>query len=254
MLIFQCEADNFNSWHSLLIDRSNTLKQDSKFHNIDIKSIGFLHDSTIYLFTDREFHRYSSNFQQKLNSYILLNEYNHFGCSGIIYDNYIYHMYVNDKQQMILSILDFQTIKHINNENLTDRFPFVKRFQHFCIYDKFIYFLVQLESDRYAILICLLENFRKIHLKSTIELLYASNPIHICPIYIPYIEKTVLFINDFSAKILHIIINEKYFKSISIAAHELFYYAEMNEIFFVLNDGIYTININEQKNFFLKCH
>lgn len=260
ILVFRREMDNFNSCHSLLINRSNKSIQDSKPHRIYVKSIGFLNDSTIYLFTDHEFLRYSSDFHQKLNSYILSNEHNyrsiseyiHSDCGGIIYDNYIYHMYVNSDKHLILSVLDFQTIKCINEENLTKLFPHVKQFQHFCIYEKFIYFLVRLESDYYAVLICLLENFRKIHYKNTIRLTYADKPLHICPIRISYLEKVILFINDPSTKIIHIISNDKYLKSTSMIAYEIYFHEQTCELLFVSNDGIYTININEQKNFFLK--
>jgi hypothetical protein len=101
---------------------------------------------------------------------------------------------------------------------------------------------------------CLNNIYSKIELKRTIHLSYAENPLTICPIYIHYIQKTIFFINDPSAKVIHMLTNEKYLQSYSIIAYTLCYVEENQELILTSNDGIYSININEQKNFFSKFH
>ncbi len=260
IIIFQSQSDRLTRWSSIMIERSNPKERDLKWHNLLIKSIGFIDINRIYLFTDREFIIYSSNLSSKLHSCILLTDNNHNteykdiqrGFNGIVHDKYIYHIYLNIECHWILSILEVETINHICDHDLTDIFPDIKRFIHICITDRTINFLVKMESSQYAVMFCSINT--KIELKKRILLSYAENPLTICPVYIYYIKKYIFFINDPSTKIIHLLSNEKYLQSYSIIAYTLCYVEENKELILTSNNGIYSININEQQNFFSKFH
>jgi len=262
IIIFQSQSDRLIRWYSIIIERSNPTERDSKWHNLLIKSIGFIDINRIYLFTDREFIIYSSDLSSKLRSCILLTDNNHNseykdiqrGLNGIVHDKYIYHIYLNIECHWILSIFDVETINHICDRDLTEIFPDIKRFIHICITDRTINFLVKMESSHYAVMFCSNTINSKIELKRTILLSYAENPLTICPVYIHYIQKYIFFVNDPSIKIIHILSNEKYLQSYSIIAYTLCYIEENHELILTSNDGIYSININEQQNFFSKFH
>ena len=261
-VLFRNQSDRLNRWYSTVYNSSDSIIQDPKPHNLYIKSIGFIDRNHIYLFTEREFLIYSSDLLTKHYSCILLNDTNynleyhniHLGFGGLVYDQFIYHIYLNLKHHFILSLLELETNKHLQDYDLTELFPDVRQFINFCIYEQNINFLVEMEGSQYAVLYCTINNSLKIEFKRSIHLSYAGKPLTICPMYIPYLEKMIFFINDPSAKIIHIITNEKYLKSSSITAYALSYIKENHELILVLNDGIYSININEQKNFFLKFH
>jgi hypothetical protein len=246
----------------MTIDRSNPIERDSKLHNLFIKSIGFIDKDNIYIFTEREFLIYSSDFLSKHYSCILLNDHNynseynnvHLGFGGIVHEKYIYHIYLSTKDRWILSILERPTIKHLYDHDLTEIFPDVKRFIHISIHDRTISFLVEMDGRQYAVMFCSNTIHSKMEFKRLIYLSYAENPLTICPVYIPYIQKYLFFVNDPSAKIIHILTNERYLQSYSIMAYTLCYIEENQELIFTSTDGIYAIHINEQQNFFSKFH
>ena len=84
------------------------------------------------------------------------------------------------------------------------------------------------------------------------ELYYSENPLSICSIYIHDLKTYFIIINDPLAKIIHIITNEKYLKSHRLIAYAFSYIKETNELMFISNNGLYSINITEQRNFFSK--
>ena len=262
IVLFRSQADRLTRWNSITFDRSNRMETDSKWHNLFIKSIGFTNKTNIYIFTEREFLIYSSDLSSKYYSRILLNdnnyntEYNniHLGFGGTIYDQYIYHIYSNMKEHWILSILEVETINHIYDHDLTENFPHVTRFIDICINNRIISFLVQMDGPQYAVMFCTNHINSKIELKRVIQLSYAENPLTICSVYIHYIQKDIYFINDPSAKVIHLLTQEKYLQSYSITVHTLCYVEDNNELILALNDGLYSININEQQHFFLKFH
>ncbi len=260
IILFRSQPDRLTLWSSIAIERFNPTKQNLKWHNLSIKSIGFIDISNIYIFSEREFLIYSLNLSSKLYSCILLNDNNHSleynniqrGFNGTVHDKYIYHIYLNVKHHWILSLLEVETVKHICDHDLTEIFPDIKRIIHICINDRTINFLVELDGLQYVVMFCSNSIYSKIELKKLIRLYYAVNPLTICPVHIHYIQKYIFFINDPSAEIIHILTDEKYLRSYRIIAYNLCYVEENQELILTSNDGIYSININEQKNFFSK--
>lgn len=262
IILFRSQADRLTRWCSIIFDRSNPNEKESKWHNLCIKSIGFINQTNIYIFTEREFLTYSSDLSSKYYSRILLNdnnynsEYNniHLGFGGTVHEQYIYHIYLNIKYHWILSILEVETINHIYDHDLTESFPNVQRFIDICINNRIISFLVEMDGSQYAVMFCTNHINSKLELKRFIQLSYAENPLTICSVYIHYIQKDIYFINDPSAKIIHLLTQEKYLQSYSIIVHTLCYVEDTKELILTSNDGLYSININEQHNFFSKFH
>jgi hypothetical protein len=260
IILLRSQANRLARWHSIIFDRSNSKEKDCKWHNLLIKSIGFINKTHIYIFTEREFLIYSSDLSSKHNSRILLNannynsEYNniHLGFGGTVHNQYIYHLYLNIKDHWILSILELETINHISDHDLTENFSNIKRLIDICINDRIMSFLVEMDGSQYAVIFCTNTINTKFELKRLIQLSYAGNPCRICSIYIPSIRKDIYFINDPSEKIIHLLTQEKYLQSYSIIAHTLCYVEDNQELILASNDGLYSIHINEQLNFFSK--
>ncbi|CAF0909335.1 unnamed protein product [Rotaria sp. Silwood1] len=243
------------------IDRSNLQEQRLNWRDHTITSFGFINKTHLYIFTQRNFIIYSIESYTQINSWLLSNnnDYNselndHEYSIGNVYDKYIYYIDLNNKNQWILSIFEFETMNHLYDYNLTENFPQVKRFIHICINNKYISYLVEMDGLQYAVVFCSYKNHSITALKEQISLYYAEKPLTICSIYIYNLQKYIFFINDPSAKIIHIITNEKYLKSYKKTAHAFNYIDENQELLLASNDGIYSININEQTKFFSKFH
>lgn len=258
IILLRSQSDQLNRWYSTIISRFNPTQKSLKSHDLSIKSLGFIDRNNIYIFTGHKFLKYSSDLSTELYSCILLTDNNHndiqHSFRGIVYDKYIYCIYLNIKYHWILSILEFDTKKHGCDQNLTEIFPEVKRFIDICITDRRIHFLVEMDSLQYAVMFCSINIYSKIELNRLIQLSYAQNPLKICPIYISYTKKYLFFINDPSVKIIHILTNEKYLKSYSIVAYNLCYVEQNQELILTTNDGIYSININEHQKFFSELY
>ncbi|CAF0907236.1 unnamed protein product [Rotaria sordida] len=262
IILCRNRSNQLFSWYLSAIDRSNLQEQRLDWHDHLINSIGFINKNHLYIFSEHYFIIYSLESNSQTHSLILPNDNNNHNselndqkyCIGTIYDKYIYYIYLNIKHEWILSIFEFETKNHLYDYNLTENFPKVKRFIHICVNNKNICFLVEMDGSQYAVVFCSYNNHLIKSLKEQISLFYAGNPLTICSIYISYIQKYIFFINDPSAKIIHIITNEKYLQSYSIIAHAFYYINESQELILTSNDGIYSIDIHEQMKFFSKFH
>lgn len=264
ILILRNQSDR---WDSTLIERLNPTKKNYKLHDLTIKSIGYIDLNRIYIFTEDKFLIYSSDLSTELSSCLLLlnknsncEPYNYHQqqhqriCFGALNDKYIYYIYINNKSHWILSILEYENKTTKYDHNLSERYPDIERFIDICINDRRINLLVQINQQQYGVMFCSINIHFQIELNRLIQLSYAQNPLQICPIYIPYIKKFIFFINDPSTKRIHILNNEKYFKSYSTVAYALYYIEKNHQLILITNDGIYSININEQQNFFSEFH
>jgi len=261
--IYKRPLNRIDRWYLGIIERFNGTEHSLDWPDGLIISIGFIAENNLYIFTPYDFIIYSLDSFSKINSWLLSNndnhhlEYNHFQC-GTVHDKYIYHIFLTNKSYWILSIFDLETINHLYDYNLTNTFPNVKRFIYIYIINKTICFLVEMDGLKYGVIFCSNNNNNnnqlKLEIKILIPLSYADNPLTICSIYIHHIENYIFFINDPSAKVIHILTNEKYLQSYSIIAYTLCYIEENHELILTSNDGIYSININEQQNFFSKFH
>jgi hypothetical protein len=251
LVLFTSQSDRLVPIKLTSIERSNLIDQDLLWEGPMIISIGFVNKNNIYLFTERNFTIYSLDTFSVLNNWVLFNNIDQpRGEIGAVYNEYVYHIYANDEDHRVLSIFELDPIKNLCDYDLSINFPHVKRFIHICINDKLISFLVEMEGSQYGVIFCPnnLESHRLIHLS------YANKPLTICSTYIPYLDKYIFFVNDPSAKIIHLLTNEKYLQSCTITAYTLSYIQENNELILASNDGIYSININEQESFFSKFY
>lgn len=256
IIIGRSRSNQLYSWTLSSIDRSNRDKKSLNWNNNLITSIGFINRQTAYIFSERYFLTYSMPTFSTLGSWILVNEstsnselnIQHCGI-GTVYDKCIYHVYLNSKYQWILSIFELETIRHLYDYDLTENFSDIKRFIHICVNDRYVSFLVEIDGSRYAVIFCARNNYSLQPLKQRIVLVYTGNPLTICSIYIYSLRRYIYFINDPSAKIIHLITNDKYLKSCTIIAHAFSYIPENSELLYVSNDGIYSIKIDEQSMF-----
>ena len=257
IVLLRSQSERLQRWRSIVYERSKLDQPVSKWHNFVFKSLGFIDQNRIYIFTDREFLVYSTDFSSKLYSCILLNNQNynshcdniHLGYGGTVYGNFIYHIYQNLDQHWILSVLTLDTIHHVADHNLSMLLPGLTRVIQLSINARLISFLVLIDNSQYAVMFCNHDSSTKIQLKKFIYLSYAENPRSICSI-----GHDIYLVNDPSAKVLHLLNSEKYLQSYSLTAHCLYYMEENNEIVFVANDGIYSISINEHLQFFSRFH
>jgi hypothetical protein len=260
IILFKKQSDRLIRWNLSAIQRSDRVEYDLNWRDPLIISIGPINKNHIYIFTEHEFIIYSLNSFSQVKSWTLSNgdqanlEYRDIKRGiGIVHDNYIYHLSINNKFHQILSHYELETMNHLGDYNLTEIFPDVKRFIHICINDKTIGFLVEMDGLQYAVIFCS-KNRLTNESRRLIQLSYAGNPLTICSVYMHYLQKYIFFINDPSAKIIHILTNEKYLQSYSITPYTLCYIEENHELIFTSNDGIYSIKLNEHESFFSKFH
>ena len=261
IILLRNQMDRLQRWYSIIYERSNPpIQLVSEWHTFPFKSIGFTDHNQIYIFTDREFLIYSIDLSSRLHSCILLNDQNYhaychnidLGYGGTVYGNRIYHIYRTLDQHWILSVLEFPTTTHLIDHDLTLILPSLTRIVNLSINARLISFLVLINEYKYAVLFCTHDTSLKIHLKKLIHLSYEQNPRSICSIYCPSMNKDIYFINDPSAKIIHLLTADKYLQSYTLMAHALYYIEQNDELLFVANDGIYSIAINEHQEFFSK--
>lgn len=257
IVLLRSQSERLQRWCSIIYERSNLNRPVTKWHNFIFKSMGFIDQNRIYIFTDREFLVYSIDFSSKLHSCILLNHQNYhshydsidLGHGGTVYENSIYHIYRNLDQDWILSVLTLNTIRHVFDHNLSRLLPNLTHVIHLSINTRWISILVCIDHRQYAVMFCTYNSLSRMELKKCIGLSYAENPQSICSI-----GHDIYLINDPSAKVLHLLTSDKYLQSYSLIAHCLYYMEESNEIVFVGNDGIYSISINEHLHFFSRFH
>ncbi|CAM4886561.1 unnamed protein product [Rotaria socialis] len=260
IIVGRSRSNQLLSWSLSAFSRVDGSEHHLNWNDQLITSIGVINKKIIYIFSGRHFIIYSMESLCKINSWVLSNDQSHQHSElksqqcgiGTVYDNYIYYTSLNIKCQWILSIFELETIKHIYDFNLSENFSDVKRFIHVCVNDRYVSFLVETDGKQYAAAFCSRNQHSLMALKERTVLSYPGNPLTICSIYIYHLQKYVFFINDPSINIIHIVTNEKYIQSSTIVAHAFYYIPENQELLFVSNDGIYSINMNEQKNFFLK--
>jgi hypothetical protein len=258
IIVFKIQTDLLTAQGSLFaIERSNRIEQDLFWQSQSITSIGFIDKNHLYIFTEDDFTIYSLSKFSIYNSWTLTNNDNNGNQSrgiGTVYDKYVYHIYINEDSHRILSICELASMEHVYDYNLSIDFSDVNRFLHICINNRTINILVELKSLQYAVISLFKTDHLSVESSRLIPLSYANNPLTICSIYIHYLKKYFLFVNDPSAKIIHILTDDKYLQSYAITAHALSYNEENCELTFVSNDGIYSININEHESFFSRYY
>jgi hypothetical protein len=250
IILFKSQRNRLDRWDLGAIERGTQAEHNLDWHDGLIISMGCINNDLIYMFTEREFFIYSISKQGKVHSRILPrgndDELNNTSMEyqrgiGTIYDKHWYHIYSNRSTHWTLSknTLD-NALTHINDLDLTRLFPDVARFIHFCVNEKIIYFLVQMNDLTYAVI-----SYPTQDSSSPVVLIGAKQPLTIYSVYNQSLKQHLCFINDPSIDILHIVTNDRYLQSYSIIAYAIYYLANKNELMIVTNNLISSINLNK---------
>lgn len=261
IILFKRQSERLPRWHLNVIVRLNRISQDLEWDIHSITSIGSIDEKHLYMFAGHQLHIYSLDSFLITNSYLLSDTNDNCIQSdaarysiGTVFNGYIYYICYDDKSRWILSILELETMSNLFDYDLTEAFPDVKRFIHICVNDTTVGFLVELDSCQYAVIFCSSHSQLTMQCRRLIHLSYAENPLSICSVYIRCLQKYIFFVNDASAKIIHLITTEKYIQSYTITVHSLYHAKESDEIFLALDNGIYTIQLKDHESFFSKLH
>ncbi|CAF0754902.1 unnamed protein product [Adineta ricciae] len=261
IILFKRQSERLPRWHLNVIVRRNRISQDLDWDVHSITSIGLLDEKHLYMFAGHQLLIYSLDSFLITNSYLLSHTTDNCVQNdavthgiGTVFNGYIYYISYNEKSRWILSILELETMSNLFDYDLTEAFPDVKCFIHICVNDTTVGFLVKLDSCQYAVIFCSSHSQLTMQCRRLIYLSYAENPLSICSVYIRCLHKHIFFVNDASAKIIHLVTTEKYIQSYTITVHSLHHAKESDEIFLALDDGIYTIRLKDHENFFSKFH
>ncbi|CAF0912836.1 unnamed protein product [Adineta steineri] len=259
IILFKSQLNRTTQGNLSAIVRYNKREQNLDWDDDLMVSIGSIDNTNLYILTKSDFVLYSLDSFDKINSWALPNINNHNLISndttsgvGTVHNNYVYIISRNNDFHWMLSLFEFKTMIHLYDYNLTQMYSEIKRFIHICVNDTTMSFLVEMNSSQYTVIFCTLDNDSKFEPKKLIQLFYAERPLTICSVYMNTLQKHLFFINDPSAKIIHILTIEKYIQSYSLIANALCYIKDNHELIFVSNDGIHSIKLNEQQNFFSK--
>ena len=251
IVFFKSPHNRVDNWQLGVIQRGTHIQHSLPWHDGLIISMGFLRNNQIYMFTEREFSIYSIAEQRKVNSRILRHgnnedyEYVHSSTDchrgiGTVDEKCWYHIYFNRSSNWILSKNNLQQFNHLSDTDLTRFYPDVLRFIHLCVHDKHIYFLVENTDHSYAVIA-----YPPRDSLSPIVLLRAQRPLTIFAGYSKSLDSHLLFVNDPSANILHIIADEIYLKAYPFTAYAICYLEEKNELLLATDQSICSINLNK---------
>ena len=243
------------------IDRSHLKEQNLNWKDHFINSMNFIDKSHIFILAEHQFIIYSMKTFSIVDSWTLPNNtnenwefYDQQPCIATVHNKKIYYIYLNSEHHWILSIFELETMNCSYEDNLTQKFRDIKRFIYICVNDNEINILVERDGSRYAVIFCLNNKHSIIRSNKIICLYYAVNPLTICSIYNQHLHQYILFINDPSAKIIHILTNEKYLQSYSLIVYAFSYIEEDQELLLTSNDGIRSIDINAHAEYFKRVH
>ena len=257
---FKSELKRLDRWHLGVIERRTHKEYSLDWHDGLIISMGPIENDRIYMFTEREVFIYSLNQRRKLDSRILprgeddgleidLSRYNNFQRGiGTVYNNNIYHIYLNRNSCWTLSKNSLDKLIHLHDYNLTDIFPDVDHFIHLCVNDRTISFLVQMYDSSYCVVFCSVKNPTN-RSQSPITLPRAKKPLTICSAFIESLNQYIFFINDPPIETLHILNTSEYMQSYSIDAHAICYVESRRELIIVTSNSISSISLID-KNIF----
>jgi hypothetical protein len=265
IVLFKSQWNRLDRWQLGAIERRHHNGHSLDWHDGLIISMGYIDKkNSIYMFTERDISIYSLFHRRKVRSHMLPrgnddgSEINNVSYNesqrgiGTVYDESIYHIYLNRNARWTLSKNSYDTYSHIHDKDLTRIFPDVERFIHLCVNDKTINFLVQMNDSSYAVVFCSKTDYTTNEYRSPIILPHAQKPLTISSAYITCLHRYLFFINDPSIDTLHILTTEEYLESCFITAHALCYVADKHELMVVTDSSISSINLNEENPFFSK--
>ncbi|CAF3328823.1 unnamed protein product [Rotaria socialis] len=257
IVLYKGLLNRVDNWHLGVVERGVQKEYPLNWHDGLIISMGWIINDDIYMFTEREFFIYSIGLRIKLNSRMLPRSdddepetnYSHRGI-GAVYDKYIYHIYTNRSCHWTLTHYSREKFVSLNDYDLTMLFPDVERFIHFCVNDKTMNFLVQMNDASYGVVFCWTNNFKTNEKMPAIRFPIARNPLTICSAFIQCLNQYIIFVNDPSINILHILSTEKYLQAYREECHAMCHVAVKNEIILLTNNSISSINLNQSNSFF----
>ncbi|UJR27168.1 hypothetical protein I4U23_008466 [Adineta vaga] len=261
IVLFKSQSNRLIRWYLNVIVRYNKIGQDLDWDVLSITSVGSIDRNNLYIFTEHDFIIYSLDSFSTVGSYPLTHANEHSlqdddikHSIGTVFNGYIYHISYNNKFHWLLSIFDLESMNNLFDYDLTEAFSDVKRFIHICVNHETVGFLVELDSGHYAVIFCSNHHHLTMSSRRLIHLSYAESPLIICSVYIKNLQKNMFFINDVSAKIIHLLTIDKYIQSYPITVHSLCYIEENDEILLASKDGIYAIRLKDHESFFAKLH
>lgn len=252
IIFFKNQRNRLDQWQLGVIERAVQTERALPWHDGLIISMGCIENDLIYMFTEHEFYLYSISQQRKRQSRILThgknddNENTHSSSVyqqrgiGTVDDKYWYHLYYNRSSNWILSKTTLDRFVHFNDTDLTHFYPDVQYFLHFCAHDKRLYFLVQNVDLSYAVI-----SYPVRDSSPSILLLNAQKPLTIFAGFSQSLNAHLFFVNDPSANILHIILNERYLRSYPLRAYAMCYLAEKNELLLATDQSIQSMNLDK---------
>lgn len=259
---FKSQLNRLDRWQLGVIERRIHKQYPLDWHDGLIISMGPVASDSIYMFTEREVFIYSVVERRRLHSRILptgsddrpeVNSHRYYEPQrgiGTVHDKYVYHIYLNRNYHWKLAKYVRETFSSIGEYDLTDEFPEVTRFLHVCANEKTINLLVQMNDSSYAVVFCSTVDFKRSNKLSPITLSNTEQPLTICSAWISCIRQYVLFVNDPSNDILHILTTEQYLCSYPINCHAICYVADNDELIIVTNKSITSINFTQSSAFF----
>lgn len=251
IVFFKSQRNRLDHWQLGVIERAVQAERALPWHDGLIISMGCIGNDLIYMFTEREFCLYSIYQQRKRETRILRHgnnddyEYAHSSAAyqqrgiGTVDEKHWYHIYFNRSSNWTLTKTTLDRFIHVSDTDLTRFYPDVLRFIHLCVHDKRIYFLVQNTDHFYAVI-----SYPPRDSRSPIPLHNAQQPLTIFAGYSQSVGAHLFFVNDPSANILHIIINERYLQSYPLTAYAICYLAEKNELLLATDQSINSINLD----------
>ncbi|CAF2148630.1 unnamed protein product [Rotaria magnacalcarata] len=257
IVLYKGSLNRVDSWHLGVVERGVQKEYPLTWHEGLIISMGWIINDDIYMFTEREVFIYSIARRIKLDSRMLPRSdddepetnYSHRGI-GAVYDKYIYHIYTNRSCHWTLTHYLREKLVSLTDYDLTILFPDVERFIHFCVNDITMNFLVQMNDESYGVVFCGTNNFKTNEKMPAIRFPRAQKPLTICSAFIRCLNQYIIFVNDPSIDILHILSTEKYLQAYRQDCHAMCHVGFKNEIILLTNNSISSINLNQSNSFF----
>lgn len=263
IICFKNQFNRLDTWKLGVIERVRQVEYPIDWHDGLIISMGVAPNNQIYIFTELEFSVYSITERRKIVTRILKQgdiETLEPSCSrkgefqrgiGTMFNKYLYHIYKNRNDRWTLSRFNKEKdYGHMYDYDLTERFPDVWRFIHLCVNENTINFLVQMNDLSYGVVFCSTNDCKVNDKANFIPLLNAKNPLTICSALVKCLSQDILFVNDPSINILHILSTKAYLESYQIYCYAINCILNQSELVIVTNDSISSISLNRSTPFF----
>ncbi|CAF0853646.1 unnamed protein product [Didymodactylos carnosus] len=221
----------------------------------NILSLGHIKENLFYIFTQLGFCLLNAlnghiEYQTKLpDSYADLYDETSKRI-GFVFDDYMYYIYVNKiKHTILVKCASLETSNSEDTINLTEFYPHIKKFIHFCVDKNYLTFLVLTNDDSYE----LIYSDHDLTKSTSVNLTNAKQPFGVVSTTIKNTnnldetndEKQQLWVvNDPYAKILHCItVDDGYLMSISQVGYSMCVFNSILQL--TVDSDIYSLNIQD---------